>query len=781
MQPTNPAPDPQFTPINTISSQPGDTSIPAKVPEQSQDSLVQAAAGDALPVTQQTAIPTPVQSVSSKSRSWFKKANPEAEAVRQTDQARTSFFSTINIRSWFSNFSIIGYFKGKFAPRVQITANIVLDKVRFKTVISTPYAASSSGTTHDTIVKKIQNLDASLVAQTKDKSGRITGGVIASGDGYGRSIKGTEPQGNKAIADVAREGCKFLEKQMTQVNNSEELTDQSLRQMMHGANSHLQAWNHKHGKSFFAGEPYNEEVVIGREVTNLAVTRVFANEDGTSQVAGVNLGNQRLLAIDARTGETRQLNNTVGTDDCTYKMGVGGRSDQEENYKEDQIETFNMKLQIPPEHLIIITLTDGAWHNLDKGVDVAEQPNPYIIDCAKLQSVIANSQEPPIKPLTSQAVVERLTQHVSQRSNHFREQHFNTLPPLMDAHGKESKEISKSLKVDHPGKPQKSETAEKAKTQLENATIALNKCKNHHKPQEDIDAAQRALEEAQKTLKELSFNDRLYLASEKTASSQFAEVLSEMTALLEEIDKEINPQDRLNLDLLTKNVQDLSESQKKAIQGLYIQRQIDTLRPYLETEKTLLAQAMEAQKALDDATITAMSPFAPKNATAPASVPRAAVARAAQVASQQALKTIEGLKAKWNESHPGNIDVITQWRAPGQAQTNSHVLFDSAGKSSPFHLAATMFQSKVPGDFEERLKSALEARQKLNPTDRLYMASQAPIPHPMFLQEMESIEQALQQKVAQGGAEYQSQLKYAQRQIGILKQMIGAYKAYKGG
>lgn len=761
-------------------AQPASTAPAVQKP---QDSHVQAAVAEPLPGTTQSKTPSATIPVPHQSRSSLTTANSEAERVRQSDQARTSFLSKLNIRSWFSRrneesrpsnsrSSVIGFFKRIFTPSKPeaLTANMTLNsQSRSKQNIS-PHSASSSSSTwqadhhnpneSDSLPKETFNLDASHTLVTKDFFGRITGGIVSSGDGFGRV---DDPKRAKAIADVAREGCLFLSHALMKENDPGKLTKERLTAMIPQVDAHLKQWNLAH----------NGETDPSAS-TNLAAMRLFKNKDGSSQVAGVNLGNQRLLAIDARSGKIHLLNNPSGQDDSSAKTALGG-APLDSMYDEKHIEPFNIKIPIPEKHVILVALTDGAWQNFEKVSSENGEENPNGIDCDKLQQVLKPDSE---TLLSSQTVMQKLESHVATRSKLMRQQSYELTGKTKEAYEK-MKKLEGSLEP-FPNTPQTEDFRKAMQKDLELVDIKKNlQIAIEDGSEKKIARGTMQLEKARSEFNALPLLTRFYIISQRKDSAFWELTLEDMISIKQEMEGIPDYED--HTAYLDRNIQLLQEGLK------------------IKTEwRNLDAKLIQTNKALDDATITAMSPFGPRNMPekpAASRTPQAAAKEAAKAAAKeaakavakeaakaapsQAMQTITRLKDEWNASHQGNLEVIEAWRDPRQAQTQAHVLFDSADMSSPFHLARAMFQSEVPDDFEERLLSALAARKNFTPTERLYMASHAPIPHQAFLAEMQSIEKELQTAVNNGQAEYQSRLEYAQRQVSILEKILEAYSEYR--
>lgn len=365
-------------------------------------------------------------------------------------------------------------------------------------------------------------------------------------------------------------------------HQGKEKLKQILPQAIASADQYLKKWNEDHGGSDAA--------------TNLATMRLFKDENGKGRVVGVTAGNQRLIAINARTGAVQQLNNTQGSDDCSSKSFIGGRM---KGYENDEVETFDITLDFPIEDVILVALTDGAWQNFEKGADQGGNPNPYLIDCTKLQSVlIAGTLQ---TPLLSQTVMERLTQHVAERSLTFRKEVFQLSQELSTTREK-ADVLQVQLKAEHQsqfeGKPV-SETATRANTQRNIAKDTLRTRQNKHLSSEKIVEAEANLKTAEEEFKNLpSIFEKLYFISQKTDPSEGEESLQEMEALEQEI---------LQKELI-------ENTDKNSL--TYIQKHISLLREFLalNAAKHRLEKEIEKQsRALDDVTITALSPFGEPN------------------------------------------------------------------------------------------------------------------------------------------------------------------------
>lgn len=379
---------------------------------------------------------------------------------------------------------------------------------------------------------------------------------------------------------------KFLTSAMIQKSDPEMLK-QALPSMIAKADQHLKAWNEKHGN--------------GDAATNLAVMRLFKDEQGKGRVIGVTAGNQRLLAVNARTGAVQQLNNQEGNDDCSSKSFIGGRGIK--GYKDHEIKTFDITLDFPAEEVILVALTDGAWQNFEKATQEGN-PNPYLIDCEKLQAVI--SPEELSTSLESQTVMERLTQHVRERSAIFRKQIFQ-LSRDLKATASKAEELEEQLRANHEKHYegyQPSKTVSKAQMQLNIAKDTLKaRKKRKDLPHEQIKEAEKKLEDAKVTFQNLDLHDRLYYISKKIVGLEWKEGLEEMVALEQEIRQKQQP---------------IVETDQKDL--TYIQQHIRLLKEFValtNATKTLEKDIEQQSRALDDVTITALSPFGQTNPDRP--------------------------------------------------------------------------------------------------------------------------------------------------------------------
>ena len=184
-------------------------------------------------------------------------------------------------------------------------SHVMLDSDHRKSVVNTTKGGIANMTTWSRTKSEdvhtmdpVFNLDASNYTVTRDIEG-ISGGIVTSADGYHRGFdsKGNiMGEGDKNIADIAHEGCSYLAKQMMKENDPDKLSS-NLTKLVSQTDAHLKKYNSK---------------TNGSGGANLAGVRMFAHAgDEQIRIVGVNVGNQRVMLTNTKTGKTEQLNNLL--------------------------------------------------------------------------------------------------------------------------------------------------------------------------------------------------------------------------------------------------------------------------------------------------------------------------------------------------------------------------------------------------------------------------------------------------------------------------------------
>lgn len=130
----------------------------------------------------------------------------------------------------------------------------------------------------------------------------------------------------------------------------------------------------------------------------------------------MNVGNQRILAIHADTGEVYLLNNEEGNDDSTSKICLGV-SDPETHYQKMDVEVINQQLPIPKDKCIVLIATDGAWHNFPK---ILGNPNKLDLNMFKT-AVLRGGDNRCASNLTPENLTTKLQDIIEEKSKEIRE------------------------------------------------------------------------------------------------------------------------------------------------------------------------------------------------------------------------------------------------------------------------------------------------------------------------------------------------------------------------
>lgn len=248
------------------------------------------------------------------------------------------------------------------------------------------YTSCLIGTTHldrDTrtgeATKTTRILDAARSRRVTDPHGNVTA-VITLADGfYGHR----EDQVNYDIntSFISQQACRYLDEQMMQYDAPQALQE-NYKTIIKKTDLFLRS-------------------LTDDGATNVSGVRVFQS-DNEITIAGIGLGNQRWFLTNAATGQTWQLNNLKGIDDCSGKgfVGNGGWPGYQNGEEDFFIQTFP---NIPPEDIVIWGGTDGAWQNLEKNPD-----NEFLVNCNALQDVLAGSKD-------SIGLRKKLQSHITER------------------------------------------------------------------------------------------------------------------------------------------------------------------------------------------------------------------------------------------------------------------------------------------------------------------------------------------------------------------------------
>jgi len=246
-----------------------------------------------------------------------------------------------------------------------------------------------TGDENDQLALDTRNFDSSI-SRVLITGNTTIGGVVSSADGWGRA----SGQAGDNIDNAGMTGCRVLSHFLSSLESPEFLTQTLATQIV---------------------QECDEQMKKSGQAANLAGVRIFPSSDNQRvQIVGVNVGNQRILAVDAGKGTAYLLNNQEGDDDSSSKICLGTESG-EVKYKKEDIETINRSITIPKEKCIVLIATDGAWHNLPKA-----QGNPSKLDLDAISDLLKVGKQRQDLPLTPESITEKLKTRIEKNSKELR-------------------------------------------------------------------------------------------------------------------------------------------------------------------------------------------------------------------------------------------------------------------------------------------------------------------------------------------------------------------------